>query len=316
MKNYIFYFLIVIFLAFGFALKAEPPGPPVLLYPSNGFSCAPVSSFFDWQNVIGATSYRLQVSASPLFTNNIIDTSGLYFSEYSSGQQVLLYNTLYYWRANASNSSGTGNWSNTFYFITSYPTPSAPQIIYPQNGTTNTPLTFTFSWYLSHNASAYRLQISQSSSFTNNILDSVVGGTQMAVRNGLLNYSTVYYWRINAFNCGGTGSWSAVWAFLTGPPTNIQASGNEIPGEFKLYNNFPNPFNPVTRIFFDIPETTPVKLGVFDINGREIDILLNGILKAGKYSVDWSGQKYSSGIYLYKLSAGNFISVKKMFLIK
>jgi len=316
MKKKFFCHLAALVFLFVSSVTAEPPGAPVLLFPVNGASCASVTTIFDWQNVVGALSYRLQVSTSPLFTNNIIDTSGLYFSEYSSGQQVLLYNTLYYWRANASNTGGTGNWSNTFYFVTSYPTPSAPQIIYPLNGTTNMPLTFTFSWYLAHNATSYRLQISQSASFTNNILDSVVNGTQLGVRPGILNYSTVYYWRINASNCGGVSSWSAVWAFLTGPPVNINAYGNEVPGKFKLYDNYPNPFNPVTKIFFDLPKTLPVKITVYDATGREIKTLLNGTLNAGKYFTEWDGMEYSSGLYFYSIITEEFAETKKMMLIK
>jgi len=299
-----------------YSVRAEPPGAPVLLFPANGTSCASVTTIFDWQNVVGATSYRIQVSTSPIFTINTIDTSGLYFSEYSSGQQVLLYNTLYYWRANASNASGTGNWSNTYYFVTTYPTPSPPQIIYPQNGTTNMPLIFTFNWYLSHNAVSYRLQISQSASFTSNTLDSTVSSTQLGVRPGILNYSTVYYWRINASNCGGISSWSATWAFLTGQPTNIRVNNDEVPDNFKLYNNFPNPFNPVTKIKFDMPKTTYVKLTVFDISGKTTEVLINNKLNAGIYEVEWSAIKYSSGIYFYRIETRDFSDTKKMIFIK
>jgi photosystem II stability/assembly factor-like uncharacterized protein len=107
-----------------------------------------------------------------------------------------------------------------------------------------------------------------------------------------------------------------------------------IPEKFSLYQNYPNPFNPVTKIKFAIP--TPlnpplakggtakpggfVKLIVYDILGREVEILINesatGGLKPGTYEVEWNGSNYPSGVYFSKLTAGDFSETKKMVLIK
>jgi hypothetical protein len=89
-----------------------------------------------------------------------------------------------------------------------------------------------------------------------------------------------------------------------------------VPGKFSVKQNFPNPFNPVTRISYEIPTDVIVSLKIYDISGREIKQLLNEKQNAGYYSVIFNGENFSSGIYLYRLIAGNNIVTKKMILIK
>jgi hypothetical protein len=90
------------------------------------------------------------------------------------------------------------------------------------------------------------------------------------------------------------------------------------PKEFALYQNYPNPFNPVTTIRYSIPETgsVPVSLKIYDILGREVETLVNKDQKAGNYEVAFNASKYASGMYIYRLTAGNFKSIKKMMLVK
>jgi hypothetical protein len=91
---------------------------------------------------------------------------------------------------------------------------------------------------------------------------------------------------------------------------------NELPENFILDQNFPNPFNPTTTIRFLIPERSLVTLKIYDILGNEVLTLINKYMEVGSYEVKFNANKYSSGIYLYKISAGDFISTKKMILIK
>jgi uncharacterized delta-60 repeat protein len=86
--------------------------------------------------------------------------------------------------------------------------------------------------------------------------------------------------------------------------------------EYKLYPNYPNPFNPSTKIMFNLPEQTKVKVVIYDVIGREVAVLVNGELKAGIQSVTWDAANYSSGIYFYKITAGTFSEIKKMLLVK
>lgn len=88
------------------------------------------------------------------------------------------------------------------------------------------------------------------------------------------------------------------------------------PNNFSLYQNFPNPFNPETLIKFDIPGSQFVQLKIFDMNGRDIETLTEGVLSSGTYQVKWNASKYSSGVYYCKLLAGDFVSTKKMMYLK
>jgi hypothetical protein len=101
----------------------------------------------------------------------------------------------------------------------------------------------------------------------------------------------------------------------------IQQSGTEIPLVFELSQNYPNPFNPSTKINFSLPQATNVTLKIYDITGREIVTLINEKMQPGKYVTDWAGldrnnQQVASGVYFYKMIAGNNIVTKRMVLIK
>ena len=85
---------------------------------------------------------------------------------------------------------------------------------------------------------------------------------------------------------------------------------------FELSEACPNPFNPSTTINFAIPQTSNVKLAVFDVNGREVAVIVDGMMPAGKYNAQFDGTGLASGIYFAKLTAGDFTSVKKLVLVK
>ena len=98
--------------------------------------------------------------------------------------------------------------------------------------------------------------------------------------------------------------------------TGIIPISGEIPMEYKLNQNYPNPFNPNTKIVFGLPGSSHVKLVIYDILGREIAIAVNEILQAGEYSVDWNASGFPSGVYFYRLIAGDYTKTNKMVLVK
>jgi len=107
--------------------------------------------------------------------------------------------------------------------------------------------------------------------------------------------------------------------------TGIVCNNNETPVEFRLYQNYPNPFNPSTKIKFQIPafnlpltggDKEGVFLEIYDILGKQVSVLVNEQLQPGTYEVDFDGSNYPSGVYFYKLTAGNFSAVNKMLIIK
>ena len=143
---------------------------------------------------------------------------------------------------------------------------------------------------------------------------------------------TTYYFR--GWIGGGTGSYSSVDS--TGLDTSISVTmrnaitetarwtttvginqiGSVIPDNYNLYQNYPNPFNPVTNIKFDLIKTGNVRVVVYDLLGKEVAVLLNDILQPGSYKTDFNGDRFSSGIYYYKIVTDDFTDVKKMLLIK
>ena len=102
----------------------------------------------------------------------------------------------------------------------------------------------------------------------------------------------------------------------TGNPIGIQIISSEIPNVYSLSQNYPNPFNPTTNIRFAIPISGFVKLIVFDIQGREVETLVNEKLEAGVYTSGWNASEMPSGVYLYKVEIATFSEVKKMILLK
>ena len=86
--------------------------------------------------------------------------------------------------------------------------------------------------------------------------------------------------------------------------------------EYFLEDNYPNPFNPSTRIAFGIPKTTMVQLRVIDALGRDVATIVNGERSAGVYEVMWNASNVPSGIYFYRLQAGEFVETKKMIVLK
>lgn len=114
-------------------------------------------------------------------------------------------------------------------------------------------------------------------------------------------------------------------AILTGAKINGKQYGtivsvkkmeNNLPSDVVLYNNYPNPFNPTTNINFSIPHKSQIKLSVFDVLGREVSILADGIYETGKYEISFNASNLPSGIYFYNLTNGSSSITKKMLLIK
>jgi hypothetical protein len=104
--------------------------------------------------------------------------------------------------------------------------------------------------------------------------------------------------------------------YLNPESTTGVKSNSPVPSSYSLSQNYPNPFNPSTQIRFTIPEKTNVKLEVYNLIGQKVADLVNSELSAGEYSITFNASGLSSGIYLYRLQAGNFSSVKKMILMK
>lgn len=90
----------------------------------------------------------------------------------------------------------------------------------------------------------------------------------------------------------------------------------ELVNDFRLNQNYPNPFNPSTNISYSIPQTADVTLKVYDVTGRLVSTLINRAQSSGTYTVNVNASAWASGIYFYRITAGDFVKTRKLTLIK
>ncbi len=137
----------------------------------------------------------------------------------------------------------------------------------------------------------------------------------------LVGYDT----QLIAINCESMGLANTSWPKYrntqdnrgyTSIATSVKQIGNELPENFLLSQNYPNPFNPSTTISFSIPNQVNVKLSIYNAIGEEVAELINENITAGFHQVTFDASNLSSGIYFYRISAGNFIDTKKMILLR
>jgi hypothetical protein len=98
--------------------------------------------------------------------------------------------------------------------------------------------------------------------------------------------------------------------------TGLEFSQDKISQSFSLSQNYPNPFNPITTIKFDLPKTCEASLKIFNILGEEVSTLVSDRLSAGSYSYEWDASSLASGVYLYRLKAGEYVETRKMVIMR
>ena len=317
----IFTFLLFILLStnlfaqkYSYAPILIPPAP-VLVSPPNGATSVVTNPLLDWDSAAAAESYRVQVSTDIGFFSTVYDSSNITITQFQIPTNGLLIHTIYFWRVNASNSTGTSPWSSEWCFSTIVTPPITPILLSPSNGSvvSTAPL---LDWNDVNSATSYRLQVSGVANFMTTVIDEIsLAESNYQIPSAVLNNDVKYYWRARARNAGGWSPWASAWNFTT-QPVGINPIAGEIPNDFYLYLNYPNPYNPSTTIKFDIPKSSYVKLVIYDVLGREIKTLVNEKLNAGSYKVDWIGSGYPSGVCFYKLIADDFVDTKKMVLLK
>ena len=98
--------------------------------------------------------------------------------------------------------------------------------------------------------------------------------------------------------------------------TTINLTDVFLPTEVSLSNAYPNPFNPVTSLTYDVPAEMVVNMGVYDVRGRLVAELVNEMRDQGRYEITWNADHFSSGVYMIKLTAGSAVKVQKVMLVK
>lgn len=307
----------------GIAFTPVAPPPPVpsaptLVSPSNSSTGNLTSLTLVWNKPANATSYRVQLATDSLFTNIVLNDSTLTDSLRSVSALSPLTN--YWWRVNARNVSGSSAFSTPFKFRTLGVPAQITGTFVPSNGATGQATTVNFRWPKAVDqvldnplVSNYWFELTTDTvSLAGIVRDSLLTDT-LKTASGLTN-NINYFWRVKAKNQSGWGAFSQ-WLRFTTSPLSVTVNGG-LPTEFALYGNYPNPFNPVTTIKFDVPTEGLVNIQVFDLLGREVSTLYNSSMKPGSYTISFDASGLSSGFYFYRMNAGSFTSVKKMILVK
>ncbi|MFH1194393.1 MAG: T9SS type A sorting domain-containing protein [bacterium] len=248
--------------------------------------------------------YDVMIEYDPLQPDTVYLKNNVW--DHETLDEILVYDVLF----NATN-------NNLFVDATEFIVkPISPILSLPADNEANVEILVAFSWQAVENVDRYYLQISDDAMFTNILFDTLSPGNAITIDG--LSTSTEYYWRVVAENLAGLSDWSAIRKFTTVAVSGIDEE-EKIPTEFKLYQNYPNPFNPITKIKFSIPAVErfcKTSLRIYDILGREVATLVDEMKEPGIYEIEFNGSDLTSGIYIYKLQSDNFVSVKKLLLLK
>jgi hypothetical protein len=131
-----------------------------------------------------------------------------------------------------------------------------------------------------------------------------------------LQVATDYWWTIRVTDHIVTVTSPDTFLFRTSNTITAADLLPEIPKEYRVFQNYPNPFNTSTTIRYELPKESRVLLKVFNILGQEVATLVDEVKRPGRYSVQWNAGNVASGMYLYRLRAGEFVKTKKLVLLK
>jgi hypothetical protein len=229
----------------------------------------------------------------------------------------------YYWKVQVYNQGGASAYTVVDSFTTLIEAPTAPLAISPKN-TSDEQRKPTFVWRKATNAIWYHLQIATTNFNTPSdvVVDvQIQSDTTYTIADTLLA-STLYYWHVSAVNLGGESSFSTSAKFITGSSVGVAQTIAAIPKDYALWQNYPNPFNPSTTISYDLPKASFVKLNIYDVLGRVVANLVEGVQTANRYRVEWNPSHLSSGTYFCRIQvhsqdgSADFTTVKKLLYMK
>ncbi|MCU7496865.1 MAG: family 10 glycosylhydrolase [Ignavibacteria bacterium] len=306
-----------------YSMPDQVPQPPTMTTPVNHAlilknSAKVYQTILTWRSVPLAESYVLQVAKDSLFKRIIA---------YAPEHRKLTYQfnlpepgSQYFWRVKAAGSGGSSDYSAAFEFETD--TILVPTTVEPKKTESDVSIKPTFKWMKLGNAVSYQIQLSTNQYFTSNmVLDSTLTDTALTVPKSLKLY-TIYYWHLRAKNSVNKQSgWSVMWPFRTVSVSGVKDDKEDKlqqAREYSLSQNYPNPFNPSTVIKYSLAKDGNVKVSVFDVLGNEVAVLVDRYQSAGTHSIEFNAEKYhlTSGLYFYTLKTNNYLSTKKMILVK
>jgi surface protein len=284
-----------------------------LTKPSNNVLGSTFKPTFEWETIKDATKYQVQIieGFDPVVVDTIISTISL------SVVKSLKSKTLHNWRVRGYNESKKlfGEWSDVWKFTTKeIPTPS---LSLPTNGSLELSGPIELVWSTTQDATSYHVQVSGVNSFSPIFFENTnVTSNSVKLPNLVGGNPVIFFWRVRSkLDSGETGAWSNVWSFTRSKLTS-DGDTKELPIQYSLDQNFPNPFNPTTNISFSLPSTVHTRLEVLNVLGQPVSVLVNQTMGSGTHTVSFDGSSLSSGIYLYRLTTPEFTQTRVMSLVK
>lgn len=288
-----------------------PPGAvasPILLQPENYTQDLPIDVEFLWTPVLNADTYRIQIANNEEI---LFDITGI--NENNLAVSLPDYNSEYMWRVRALAGDLEGNWSDIFYFTTEIPEVPLPPNLDGYSDSNSIVLNWDAAESHHYHGDPSGYKVYRNEYHYANICSSINTYTDTAVSP---NHSYAYY--ITVLYQSGEESLpsNTITVTFTGVETDEKISGITT-----IKYNYPNPFNPETKIVFHLEKSGDVVLRVFDIEGRLVRTLLNDYLPNGEHFVVWRGKNIHdrpvpSGVYIVEMKASGGLSHQKILLLK
>jgi hypothetical protein len=297
------------------------PTAPTRLSPTDAATTVSKPVLIDWDTVLIATKYHLQIDDTADFVRPEVDDTTLTTTSLLVDAQ-LKDTTKYYWRMRGYDSCGWGAWHDVAWSFTTRtpcPLPTPPLQIAPENNVSALELPVLVDWGVGEEH-LYKLKVDDTVTLVSPVIDTQLTVSNFTITN--LDTNKSYYWAIRTHNSCGWGDWSPVHKFTIGIATAVEEiAGEYYPSQFMLSQNYPNPFNPTTAIEFSVPRTGQVTLDIYDVLGRRVRRLVSETVGAGVKRAVWDGcnadgAPAASGIYFYRIEAGEYRETRKMLLLK
>lgn len=192
----------------------EVPLSPMVLSPLDGDDNISIDTVLIWSSIDGVISYGLQVSTDSTFSDTLVSVS---LSDTFYSVSDLENSRVYYWRLNATNIGGTGDWSSVSKFRTIMAIPEVPTLLSPENGVINQSISTIFRWGSVDSCDRYTYEVSDEEDFSSIVASFNLKDTIDTIPDERFSNNVTYYWRVRAHNFAGDGNWSDIFSFKTIP---------------------------------------------------------------------------------------------------
>ncbi len=294
-----------------------PPLDFELIAPENGFISDTLKPIFSWEEAVDkdpgdSLIYKLYIGSSL----DSVECVHIGIEPECELSYDLIENAAYKWYVDVIDMSGAVKRSSSIrdlYVNTYNEAPSAPRQLSPNHNSYQTTRYPYFEWTEAvdpdpgdevsykmnywYTGSSYDYSLSTSKTFSD---DRRMGNRRE------------YFWSVSAIDKAGLFTNSDTLTYYI----DIELESVDIPTEFELSGNYPNPFNPITRINYSIPSAENVTISLFDINGKFVTTLVDGLQNPGYHTITFNAAAFPSGVYVYKMIAGDFQASSKMLLLK